>query len=99
MGKWTLQSTVKKLRMITPDEAEEKGAWRMIEEELGKGGNERTPLLTMAVNATETRDSNAGDGDSNGVCVCIGICDGGWQSAEMVDNDNDEEMGTTMWAW
>ena len=69
--------------MMTPDEAEEREAWKTIKEDPGRGGNERTPLPTRAGTAIEMppgdrdRDGNVADGDGDGVCVC----GGGWQAS------------------
>jgi hypothetical protein len=79
MGERTIRSTDKKLRMmtLTPDEADERGAWwKIFMEEPGRGGNERgTPLPTTARMTIKTptsdcdRDGNASDGDGAGICV------------------------------
>ena len=76
-----------------------------IEEEPGRGGNERTRLLTTARTTIKTPPGDHdrdGDGQyGEGICICV--CDGGWQasgvcSAEMVENDNDAETGTNVGA-
>ena len=75
--------------MMTSYEAEVRGAWRMIDEEPGRVGNERTHLPTTARMAIKMppgdcdRDGIAGDDDGNGIyiCVCVCNCDGGGQAS------------------
>ena len=61
MGEQTLQSTDKRLRRMTPD-------GRTIEEEPGRGRNERTPLpTTTKTTITKTHPGNRNrDGDGHG---------------------------------
>ncbi len=81
-------------RRMTPDE-------RTIEEEPGRGRNERTPLPpTTKTTITNTHPGNRNrDGAGHGtVATSVSAFVSGSCLAELVENDNDAEMGTNVGA-